>query len=426
MKQVFVERVPGPAVDAHVGLRRQHGLVACVILSLAALPLIAQTNPEAALRRALQTKTGAITLPGGSIEISREIILPADAHDLDIRGANTTIAASAAFRGRALLVFPAGKNIKIHDLTLDGNRDAFPQPISPPPPTAMLSRVIANNGILADGVTGLEISQFKANRVPGFPILINGGRAIHIHDVEITESGTLDATGHNNGSGGIVLEEGVTDFEIIHALIGKVRGNGIWVRSVGTTNAARGRVADSEFAILARAAVELNHATSIILENNTARMIGFPGEEVVTGGTALPAAITSTGAVDHTSIHGNRIEQIAGRCLSLDGFNDGAVTGNECAEGLFNGILIRGAGNQITGNRLTGLNSAHRDQPESLRAGIYLAGGSTGNTLDANEISGYGMGQHCIGGPAIAANKIAKNACSDDLSVAWLRPSTPH
>lgn len=401
-----------------------------------ALPLLAQQSLEARLRSSLQTKTGAVTLPGGVIEISREIVLPADVHDLEIRGADTTIRASAEFRGRALIVLPAGRNIRIHDLSLDGSRDAFPQPVAPAPAAAMLSRVTANNGILAEGVTGLDIAQVHATRVAGFPILVNGGRNVHIHDVEITESGSLDANGHNNGSGGVALEEGVTDFEIVHALIGKIRGNGVWIRSsggpenAGSGSAARGRIADSEFAIVARAAIELNHATAITIENNTAHMIGFPGEEVLIGGTALPAAIASTGSVNHSAIRNNNFEQIAGRCLSLDGFSDGEVTGNGCTDGLFNGFLIRGTGNRITGNHLTGLNNAHRDQPESLRAGIYLAAGASGNTLDANEISGFGMAQHCIGGPGAlegggAANKIAKNVCSDGPSVAWLRPATP-
>jgi hypothetical protein len=92
--------------------------------------------------------------------------------------------------------------------------------------------------------------------------------------------------------------------------------------------------------------------------------------------------------------------------------------------------LIRGAGNRITGNHLTDLNNAHRDQPESLRSGIYLAGGASGNTVESNEISGYGMAQHCIGGPGVsegngAANKIAKNSCSDGVAFGFLRPAIP-
>jgi Right handed beta helix region len=414
-----------------VGLRPAPFLACTVCIILAAIALVGQEKPatqsaESRLRAALLTKTGTSVLPAGVIEISREITLPADAHDLDIRGTDTTIKASSAFRGRALLILATGKNIKIHDLSLDGNRDAFPQPIAPAPPTSMLSRVVANNGILAEGVAGLEIAQVKATRFAGFPILVNGGHNVRIHDIEITESGSLDVNKINNGSGGVVLEEGVTDFEIVHALIGKVRGNGIWIRSADNSSiAARGRIADSEFAIIARAAIEMNHATGVTIENNTGHMIGFPGEEVLTGGTALPSAIATSGSVEHTAIRNNVFEQLAGRCMSLDGFNNGDVTGNSCSEGLFNGFLLRGSGNKITGNHLTDLNKARRDQPESLRAGIYLAGGATGNTLDGNEISGFGMAQHCIGGPTLSANKIATNACSDGVSVAWLLPAIP-
>jgi hypothetical protein len=260
----------------------------------------------------------------------------------------------------------------------------------------------------------------------GFSILVSGGRNIRIHDVEIADSGSLDADGHNNGTGGIVLEEGANDFEILRALIGKVRGNGVWIRSAdGSPGAVQGRIADSEFDILARAAVTLNRAATVTIENNTGRMLGFPGEEASIGGTALPSAIASTGGVTHATIRNNRFEQIAGRCLSLDGFGDGEVTGNECSEGLFNAILIRGTGNRIAGNRLTGLNTARREQPESLRAGIYLANGASGNTLEGNQISGYGMAQHCIGGPGESANTILKNSCSDGPSVARLQPARP-
>src|SRR4051794_26896334 len=98
-------------------------------LLVATIPvLLAAADPEAQLRTALLAKTGAVALPAGAIEISREIVLPSDAHDLDLRGPNPTIKAAATFRGRALIVIPAGKNIKIHDVSLDGNRDAIARP----------------------------------------------------------------------------------------------------------------------------------------------------------------------------------------------------------------------------------------------------------------------------------------------------------
>ncbi len=58
----------------------------CATLLFALASTLAAAPTESQLRTALLAKTGAVTLPGGTIEISREIILPSDAHDLDIRG----------------------------------------------------------------------------------------------------------------------------------------------------------------------------------------------------------------------------------------------------------------------------------------------------------------------------------------------------
>ncbi len=406
-------------------MTRGFGLAAaCLALTL---PLGAQISPETTLRRALLAKTGTVTLPGGEIEISREIVLPPDAHDLNIGGAGTTIKAAAGFRGRALIVLPGGKSIKLHNLNLDGNRDAFPEPVPASPVSSVLSALVANNGLFAQGVTGLEITAVKATHIAGFPILISGGTGVHIRNVEITASGSLDTNGHNNGTGGILLEEGVTDFEITHPLIGEVRGNGIWIRAAASggtiATASRGHISGGEFAVIARSAIELNHATGITVENNTGHMIGFPGEAVLIAGTFVPAAIATTGAVDHAVFRNNNFEQIAGRCGSFDGLSESEVSGSVCSASLFNALYIRGTGNRITGNHFTDLNNSRRDSPEALITGIYLANGAARNTVDGNEISGYGMEAHCIAGPGLAGNTIAKNLCSGGSSLALLQPS---
>ncbi len=111
---------------------------ALVIFSTLIPLLLNAATPESELRTAFNSKTGAVTLPAGVIEISREIVLPYDAHDLDIRGNGTTIRAAATFRGRALIVIPSGKNIRVHDLALDGNRDAIARPIGMPPSGTIL------------------------------------------------------------------------------------------------------------------------------------------------------------------------------------------------------------------------------------------------------------------------------------------------
>src|SRR5580658_10724787 len=120
--------------------KRGYAIFCCLTLAVLSPFFLSAATPEAQLRAALEAKTGAVTLPVGTIEISREIVLPADAHDLDLRGSTTIIKAAATFRGRALVVIPAGKNIKLHDLSLDGNRDAVARPLGLAPSETMFSR----------------------------------------------------------------------------------------------------------------------------------------------------------------------------------------------------------------------------------------------------------------------------------------------
>ena len=460
------------------------------LLALAA-PLIsvltAAAPTESQLRTALLAKTGAVTLPAGTIEISREIVLPSDAHDLDIRGSNTTIKAAATFRGRALIVIPAGKNIKLHDLSLDGNRDAIARPIGLPPSDAMFSRFMPNNGILAEGVTNLEIAQIKAAGIAGFAILVNASHTVHIHDIQITDSGGLNARKRNNTTGGILLEEGTTDFEVLDCRIADVRGNGIWTHSLYTSaRNARGRIAGNEFAMIARDAIQVGHATEVRVENNRGRMIGYPAEEVDLEGRAFPVAVDTAGNVDRSVYRNNQFEEIDGKCFDLDGFHDGEVSGNTCVNAetcpeliptatsassmnnsnpdmqsrniritgntidgaLFGGIFIIGSGHTVTGNHLLHLNLAHCNDPGPINCG-YLpkrARSSAQRHLSrrrartapippkatpSRTTKSAGTACRAIAsarrpGVSLTANTVAKNECSDEAAVALLRFAKPH
>jgi hypothetical protein len=347
---------------------------------------------DTALRKALTTKTGVVTLPAGEFEVAREIMLPGDAHDLEIRGSNTTLKASNEFRGRALLVLLNGKNIRIHGLSLDGNRDAVGRMYSLPPLGTMFSRFVPSNGIVAENANGLEISDVKANHFAGFAILINSSKAVRLHDIDVTNSGSFNATRHNNGTGGIEIEEGTADFQISRCAFASIRGNAITIRS-----SENGRIFENEIRSVAREAVHAEKATGVMIENNHIEQVGFPVEEV-----DAPGAL----------------------CMRLEQFDAGSVKDNTCNEALLGGISINGAGNKITGNHLLGLNGARRDV-----AGIFLGSGSKNNTVDANEVSGAAMSMHCVGAapdvPA-TANKVLKNDCSDEASVAVLRPVKRH
>jgi hypothetical protein len=371
------------------------GIICAALLCAAVLDsrlLHAQQKTEVDLRKALSAKTGSVALPAGVIEISRELVIPVDAHDLDIHGTHTTIKAAAAFRGRALVVFPAGKNVRIRDLALDGNREAVGRMIGLPPSGTMFSRFMPNNGILAEGVTSLEIAQVKATGIAGFAILVNTAHGVRIHDVEVTDSGGFNAQRRNNAAGGILLEEGTADFEIGRCLLGNIRGNGITLRSVD-----RGRIFENEFKVLARDAIQAGGATAVTIENNNAAQLGFPLEEV-----DAPGAI----------------------CLRLGGFSGGAVKHNTCSDVLLGGISIAGTRNTLSGNHLTGLNAAHRDA-----AGIFLEAGARDNTVENNAIAGYGMSKQCLGAaPEVPpnANRAIRNDCSDEMSVASRLPAIRH
>ena len=391
-----------------------------VCTTLLAAALLSGQSTEADLRKALAASTGTVTLPSGEIEVSREIVMPTDAHDLDIRGKGTTIKASAAFRGRALLVFPAGKKISVQGVSLDGNRDAVARMIGLPPAGTMYSRFLPNNGILAEGVTGLEIAQIMAKHIAGFTVLVNQSHDVRIHDLQSLESGGFTVQHLNNATGGILLEEGTSDFEIRDCFFGKMRGNGISLRS-----SEKGRVVGNTFEIVARNAIELRQSNSVTIENNHASQIGYPVEEVHLQGPSLPAAISAAGATARSSIRDNQFEQIDGRCMDLGGTAAALVTGNTCSEALFGAIVLNGSGNTISGNHFVRLNLSHRNLAGIMSAGIFLDADAKENTVENNEIGGFGMSKRCV--EAVDNdNNLAKNECSDEASVARLLPAIRH
>jgi hypothetical protein len=176
--------------------------------------------------------------------------------------------------------------------------------------------------------------------------------------------------------------------------------------------------------------------------------------------------------VERSSYARNRFEEIGGKCIDLDGFHDGEVTGNVCVNHgrpedyrngnygivmnnanpdmrsrnirvtgniidgpLFGGIFVIGSGHLIAHNRLLNINTAHCNEeaarfgcyyaagePDMLRSGIYLGRGAErpalaqGNIIEDNEISGFKMRSRCVAlAPGIKPewNTVRRNACSD-------------
>lgn len=391
--------------------------------------------------------TGAFQLPAGVVEIHREVALPAGAHDLEIRGNGTILRAANDFQGRAIFVTRRGARVRFRNFSVDGNRDALERRQGLPGYDTPFRSFTANNGILIENGSDISIADVSFRQVAGFAILVSGGRGARVERVRIEDSGSRNQAGKNNTTGGILFEEGAADFQALDCDFQRIRGNGLWTHSLYTSpRNADGAFLRNRFLEIGRDALQVGHATRVKVAGNSGSRIGYP-ESVV---DAIPVAIDTAGNVDRSVYSGNEFSAINGKCIDLDGFHDGEVSGNQCtqqsnfgivmnntnpdmqAEGVtiennlidgaqFGGIFVIGGPNRILGNRLLRLNLARSADP-LLRTGIYLGRGAErpapahGNVVQGNRISGFGMKANCIAAdPKVAprSNTIGLNACSE-------------
>jgi parallel beta-helix repeat protein len=430
--------------------------------------------PEARLRKTLASQTtGVIRLPRGELEISSELMLAPSAHDLEIVGNETRLKAADNFKGRALLVLENVERIHLHDFAIDGNRDKLAKPLDMAPPENAFRVWYPDNGVLANKVAGLQIERLRLSNVVNFPILVSQSKDIRIASVTIEDSGSKNARGRNNLSGGILIEEGTSDFEVRDSTFHRILGNALWTHSLFRAPRQQdGLFAGNKFDTIGRDALQLGHATRVRIERNTGVNIGYPFDAVDVENQGIPIAIDTAGNVDQSEYTGNTFEEVNGQCINLDGFHDGAVRGNRCTNrktaadypqgsfgmamnnahpethsnnieisnnvidgAKFGGLYLMGSGNRVIGNRFVHLNLAgcnesanqfgciyKTNEPEILESGIYLGAGASrpepvrGNIIRDNEISGHGMKSRCITfGPGVArsANSVASNECAD-------------
>ncbi|HLH42171.1 MAG TPA: hypothetical protein VKV74_04230 [Bryobacteraceae bacterium] len=438
------------------------------------LALAACSSPEARLRRALANQaTGVIRLPAGVIEISSELRTAPQAHDLEITGPRTVLKASDRFRGRAILSAEGAHRIRLHDFGVDGNRAALAQPFAMAPPENAFRVWYPTNGFLFDRVQGLEISRIHFANVVNFPILASRSSDIAISHIRVEDSGSRNRLGRNNLSGGVLIEEGSSRFEVRDSAFRRIAGNALWTHSLFTSPRLRNGVfANNEFDTIGRDAIQVGHASKIRVEDNRGSNIGYPVELVDVENGGSPVAIDTAGNVDFSVYARNRFEEVDGKCFDLDGFHDGQLLENRCVNrkraedypfghfgivmnntdpsvrsqnieisgniidgAKFGGLFLMGGGHRIVNNQFLNLNaagcnaSAKRfgciykvDEPEMLESGIYLGRGvarleeTRGNVIRDNRISGRGMARRCIqAGPGVAlgANRIERNQCWD-------------
>ena len=405
-----------------------------------------------------------VELPPGVVELEAPMDIDANT---ELRGAasGTVLRASDDFRGRALIIV-LGSGVVLHNFGIDGNRAALERPAPLPPYDTPFARFTPANGILAESVNALRIEDLRMVNIAGFAILVSHSADVAIDGVMVRSSGGRNALGRNNATGGVLLEEGATDFRVTGCVLRDILGNGIWTHSLyRSPRNARGVIAENRFDEIGRDAIQVGHALDIRVDGNQGARIGYPVEAIDRENRATPVAIDTAGNVERTVYSGNRFEEIDGKCIDLDGFHDGAVTGNTCYNAglpadypfgnygivmnnsnpdmqsrniqvldnvidgpLYGGIFAIGQNHRIAGNRLLHSNTAHcgcvydSSQPDILAAGIYLGKGaerpatSLHIRVEDNFISGYRMKTHCVEmAPSIppGANTIRNNQCED-------------
>jgi hypothetical protein len=415
-----------------------------------------------------------VRLPAGVIEISSELHLAPQAHDLEIVGSNgTLVKASNRFRGRAILMAEGAQRIHFRDFGVDGNREVLAKPSAMAPSENAFRVWYADNGLLFDHVDGLSVANVQFRNVVNFPVLVSRSSNIEITGVTVEDSGSRNALGRNNLSGGILIEEGSYNFSVRDSVFRRIAGNGLWTHSLFTSARLHdGVFASNSFDTIGRDAIQVGHASSMQVEGNTGSNIGYPLEIVDAENGGIPVGIDTSGDVDSSVYVRNRLEEVNGKCIDLDGFHDGAVRDNRCLnrkdadgypfghfgivmnntdpqvrsqnieiagnrfEGMkFGGLFLMGSGHRVIGNEFLNLNTAgcnesmpriaciyKIDEPEMLETGIYLGRGvarmeeTRGNIVRDNRISGHKMAERCIHqGPGVdpKTNTIERNECAD-------------
>jgi hypothetical protein len=418
-------------------------------------------------------KTGVVHLPKGDVAVSSEMKLPAGSHDLTIEGGGARLRVTSSFLGRAVFTCQDCRNITFRNFAIDGNRDALAKPIPMPPSGTAFATFYSNNGILIERTDGVVMDHVDFVNIANFAVIVNRSRNVFLNHLTVTDSGSLNSLKRNNTSGGILLEEGTVGFTVADCSFRNVSGNGVWTHSrYGSPRNASGKIANNYFSDTARDAIQVGHATEVLVTGNKGNRIGYPSDLIDLEARATPVAIDTAGDVDKTTYENNRFEEINGKCIDLDGFHDGVVRGNTCInrgkaedyfwghfgivfnnsnvdmqsrnilvednefQGMkFGGIFIIGTGHRILRNRMSRVNLAHcnenkdkfgcsvLEEPHVLDTGIYLGSHadrpapSKGNVIEGNTITGWKMKSRCIQaapGVKLSENTVRNNTCRDE------------
>ena len=296
----------------------------------------------------------------------------------------------AAFTGSEAIIVNGAQDVTRSGFSLLGNRRELRSDWYLPLNEAAFADFYSDNGIVVRASSRIVIRDIRLRSIRAFPVLINGSSAITISGVKIDDSGTLNRAGRNNTTGGILLEEGVTEFDVVQCIIRRITGSAIWTHSYARSpRQSDGTIRNNTISMVGRDAIQVGHATRVRVENNTGADLGFPAEYVDVENHGVAVALDTAGNVDHAVYANNRFTDVNGQCIDLDGFHDGQVTGNSCVNARpleaypasHYGIVF---GNNNPGMDSTGIVIAGNTLQGFAYGGIFLAGSR--NRIEDNHL----------------------------------------
>lgn len=321
---------------------------------------------------------------------------------------NQTLTATTDPNAKAVLHIQGQNQVRIRNVTIDGRRDQLHRAFPIAENGAPFIDYYPLNGIAIDRSSDVLIENVTLRNVTNLAIVVARSSNVKILRITVEDSGSLDKRGLNNTTGGILIEEGTTNFEVRECRLSRIRGNAIWTHSYSVSPRNRdGIIVNNEIDTAGRDGVQVGHATNVRVADNVIRNIGYPAS-IVDG---EPVGIDTAGNVDTTEYRTNRLFEINGKCFDLDGFHDGGVICNLCVntkpvtaypngnfgivfndshpdaksqnivikENVFDGIkyggmFVIGSGHRIENNSFLNLNQAH-SKDKLLSSSIAFANG---------------------------------------------------
>jgi hypothetical protein len=412
-----------------------------------------------------------LTLAPGITELKEPLRVPVATHVVQSAPGGSTLRAAAGFRGAALLLAEDCRGLRVEGVSFDGNRAAFGEKRGLPPYDRTFADFTPWNGVLVRRCEDVTLTGLKLREIAGFAVLVSASRRVTVEGIEVRDSGSRNAQGRNNTTGGVLIEDGASGFTVRGSRFLRVLGNGVWTHSrFEAPRNADGVIEDNTLEEIARDAIQAGHATRLTVRRNTIARVGWPEEAVDVEGGGTPVGIDTAGNVDLSHYTANRMAEINGKCIDLDGFHHGSVTLNTCvnargpasyafghygivfnntnpqmrseavlvARNEFRGlkygaVFLVGRNHRVVNNRFLDLNRAgcpdnggrfactyFAGEPELLSAGIYLGARaeredpSAEHVIADNVVTGHGMKERCVAaapGVRREASVVARNQC---------------